>query len=116
MREEKELERRRIMMRERRGREKSREKGERERWDGREGIGVKVEVREERAEEVKRGRKWEGIGRIVVNGKERGRRKGKKERGEKDWEWKKGEIERKEGGERERVSFFPTIICDSIPT
>ena len=78
-----------IMMREKRG---SRENGERKE---REMGWVKVEVREERAEEVKRGRKWKGIERIVVGGKERGRREGKKDRGEK-----KGEKERKEESER----------------
>ena len=45
-------------------------------------------MREERAEEVKRGRKWNGVGRIVVGRKERGRREGKKER-------RKGEERRK---------------------
>ena len=49
-------------------------------------------MREERAEEVKRGRKWKGIGRIVVGRKERGRREGKKERREEEGrERRKGE-------------------------
>ena len=63
-------------------------------------------MREERAEEVKRGRKWNGVGRIVVGRKERGRREGKKERREKDWDWKKGEKERRGEKKEERGEKF----------
>lgn len=76
-----------IMMREKRG---SRENGERKE---REMGWVKVEVREERAEKVKRGRKWKGIERIVVGGKEREGLEMEERRGKK-------KVRGKEGGER----------------
>ena len=76
MKEKKELERTRMMMREKKKERKEKEMG----WERRNWGKGKVEEREERAEGVKKGRKWKRVERIVVGRKERGRREGKKER------------------------------------